>query len=201
MYHILYPYLLGRGISALEATSMELADNSLHSIGLQRGLVWSVVNGATGILIHNVERKVQVDTTFANHNIVDNRRVDSCHYKGNRVDGSYNLVENNIIDHCSLALNDRANLYCFAASANVTHHSIFSNNIVRYSVGESYATPGNVNLAFGIYLDNDWHDMLVEGNTVIETGASGIVNNDASYKNTIQGNTIYNCKEGIGFSE
>lgn len=193
--------ILGRGISTLEAAGSEISNNVLTRIGLERGKGWSGVNGATAILIHNVERKIQTDTTFANHNTVRYNRVDSCGYNGIRVDGSYNLVENNIIDHCSLTLNDGANLYCYAAGPNVTHHSIFRNNIVRYSVGDSHATPGNPNLAFGIYLDNNSHNMLVEGNTVIATGASGIVNNDASFNNTIINNTIYDCKEGIGFAE
>lgn len=193
--------IAGRGISILEPTYLLITGNTLQRIGLLRGQGWSGVNGATGILIYNTERPVQTDTTFAHHNIVRYNRVDSCGYNGIRVDGSYNLVEFNVIDHCSLTLNDGANLYCFAKGPGVTHHSVFRNNIVRYSIGNSDATPRNPNLAFGIYLDNNSSEMLVEGNTVVSTGASGILNNDASYNNTIQNNTVYNCKEGIGFSE
>jgi hypothetical protein len=193
--------ILGRGISLLESANSEIAFNDLKRIGLSRGHGWSGVNGASGILVHNTERKVQSDTTFAHHNTVRYNRVDSCGYSGIRVDGHHNLVEYNVIDHCSMTLNDGANLYCFAASPGVTHHSIFRNNIVRYSIGDSKATPGNPNLAFGIYIDNNSHDMLVEGNTVIATGASGIVNNDASFNNTFRNNTIYDCQEGLGFAE
>lgn len=193
--------ILGRGISLLESGNSEIAFNDLKRIGLSRGHGWSGVNGASGILLHNTERKVQFDTTFAHHNIVRYNRVDSCGYNGIRVDGHHNLVEYNVIEHCSLTLNDGANLYCFAAGPGVTHHSIFRNNIVRYSIGDSKATPGNPNLAFGIYIDNNSYDMLVEGNTVISTGASGILNNDASYNNTFRNNTIYDCEDGLGFAE
>lgn len=193
--------ILGRGISLLEGANCEIAQNELKRIGLSRGHGWSGVNGASGILLHNIERKVQNDSTFAHHNTVRYNRVDSCGYNGIRVDGHHNLVEYNVIDHCSLTLNDGANLYSFAAGPGVTHRSIFRNNIVRYSIGDSKATPNNPNLAFGIYLDNNSHDMLVEGNTVISTGASGIVNNDASFNNTIRNNTIYDCQEGLGFAE
>lgn len=193
--------ILGRGISLLEAANSDIAYNELKRIGLSRGHGWSGVNGASGILLHNTERKVQYDTTYAHHNKVRYNRVDSCGYNGIRVDGHHNLVEYNVIDHCSLTLNDGANLYSFAAGPGVTHHSVFRNNIVRYSVGDSKATPNNPNLAFGIYLDNNSHDMLVEGNTVISTGASGIVNNDASFNNTIRNNTIFDCQDGLGFAE
>jgi hypothetical protein len=110
-------------------------------------------------------------------------------------------VEQNVIDQCSLTLNDGANLYSFATEPGITHHSVFRNNIVRYSIGDSYMTPDNPNLAFGIYLDNNSHDMLVEGNTIINTNAAGITNNDASFRNTYRKNTTYDCKEGIGFAE
>jgi len=193
--------ILGRGISLLEAVESEIAYNDLKRIGLARGHGWSGVNGATGILLHNTERKVQFDTTFAHHNSVRYNRVDSCGYNGIRVDGHHNVVEYNVIDHCSLTLNDGANLYCFAAGFGVTHHSIFRNNIVRYSIGDSKATPGNPNLAFGIYIDNNSYNMLVEGNTVISTGASGILNNDGSFSNTFRNNTIYDCQDGLGFAE
>ncbi|MCF1713709.1 right-handed parallel beta-helix repeat-containing protein [Flavihumibacter sp. RY-1] len=193
--------ILGRGISALEPMGLQVEGNTLSRIGLSRGHGWTGVNGASGILIHNVERRIQTDTSFAHHNTVRYNRVDSCGYNGVRVDGHHNLVEYNVIDHCSLTLNDGANLYCFAAGPGVTHNSIFRNNIVRYSVGDSQATPDNPNLAFGIYLDNNSSEMLVEGNTVIATGASGIVNNDASFNNTIRNNTIFDCKEGLGMAE
>ncbi len=193
--------ILGRGISALEPVGLEISGNTIKRIGLVRGQGWSGVNGASGIVIHNVERAMQTDTSFAHHNLVKYNRVDSCGYNGIRVDGSYNLVEKNVIDHCSMTLNDGANLYCFGKGPGVTHHSIFRNNIVRYSIGDSKGTPGNPNLAFGIYIDNNSTDMLVEGNTVISTGASGILNNDASFNNTIRNNIIYDCKEGLGFAE
>jgi hypothetical protein len=193
--------ILGRGISMLEATGSEIAHNDLKRIGLSRGHGWSGVNGASGILLHNTERKIQYDTSFAHHNTVRYNRVDSCGYNGIRVDGHHNLVEYNVIDHCSLTLNDGANLYCFAAGPGVTHHSIFRKNIVRYSIGDSKATPNNPNLAFGIYIDNNSYGMLVEDNTVIATGASGILNNDGSYNNTFRNNIVFDCQDGLGFAE
>jgi hypothetical protein len=127
--------------------------------------------------------------------------VDSCGYNGIRVDGSYNLVEKNSINASGLTLNDGSALYCFATMPGITHHSIFRNNIVTNSVGNNTATPANGIHFNGIYIDNNSHDMLVEGNTSSGHSSSGIVNNDGSYKNTYRGNTIYNCKSGITFPE
>lgn len=193
--------ILGRGIAVLEPEYAVIDGNLVKNIGLERGYGWTGVNGATGILIYNTERKELLDTTLAHHNVVRMNRVDSCGYNGVRVDGHHNLVEYNVIDHCSLTLNDGANLYCFAKGPGITHHSIFRRNIIRYSIGDSEMTPQNPNLAFGIYLDNNSHDMIVEGNTVMSTNAAGLVNNDASFRNVFRDNTVYDCKIGIDFAE
>ncbi|MRX46909.1 right-handed parallel beta-helix repeat-containing protein [Pedobacter puniceum] len=193
--------ILGRGISALEPYKLEISDNTIRRIGLVRGHGFTGVNGATGILIHNNERKKSTDSTYANHNLVRYNRIDSCGYNGIRVDGNNNILEYNVIDYCSLTLNDGANIYCYGSDPRATHHSIFRNNIVRYSVGDSEATPNNPNLAFGIYLDNNTNHVLVENNTVIKTGAAGMVNNDASFKNSFIGNNVFNCQEGLGYAE
>jgi hypothetical protein len=128
-------------------------------------------------------------------------RVDSVGYNGIRVDGHHNLVEYNLIEHCGLTLNDGANLYCFAQAPGVTHHSVFRRNIIRYGVGDNLATPANDILVFGIYLDNNTHDVLVEENTVTGISSSGMVNNDASFRNTFRKNTVFDCADGLGFAE
>jgi parallel beta-helix repeat protein len=138
---------------------------------------------------------------YSNHCIVRYNIVDSCGYNGIRVDGSYNLVEKNIINASGLTLNDGSALYCFATMAGITHHSIFRNNIVTNSVGNNAATPANGIHFNGIYIDNNSYDMLVEGNTSSGHSSAGIVNNDASSRNTYRGNIIYDCKSGIVFPE
>ncbi len=197
----IFSNILGRGISLLEPTYTRITDNILHKIGLERAYGFTGVNGASGIVVQNSERKISIDTVFANNNYIAKNRVDSCGYIGIRVDGYRNLVELNVIDYCSLTLNDGANLYCFAATSGVTHDNIFRKNIIRNSIGDSKATPNNPNLAFGIYLDNNSHDNIVEDNIVCNTGATGILNNDAAYNNIIQRNLVANCKVGIGFAE
>jgi hypothetical protein len=193
--------ILGRGIAVLEPLRLEVSHNEVRRIGLVRGQGWSGVNGATAILVHNVERKKQTDTTYSRHNTVRWNRVDSVGYNGIRVDGHHNLVEYNLIENCGLTLNDGANLYCFAQAPGVTHHSVFRRNIIRYGAGDNVATPANKIMVFGIYLDNNTHDVLVEGNTMMSISSSGMVNNDASFRNTFRKNTVFDCGEGLGFAE
>jgi len=193
--------ILGKGIAVLEPENMLIENNEVKRIGLQPAQGFTGVNGATGISVSNIESKVFQKSRYSNHNIVRNNTVDSCGYNGIRVDGSYNLVEKNSITYSGLTLNDGSALYCFATMPGITHHSVFRNNFVANSVGNTAATPANGIHFNGIYIDNNSHDMLVEGNTSTSHSSSGIVNNDGSYKNVYRGNVIFNCKSGIVFPE
>ncbi|MCS6968997.1 MAG: right-handed parallel beta-helix repeat-containing protein [Cytophagales bacterium] len=75
------------------------------------------------------------------------------------------------------------------------------NNLIRYSIGNSIAIPSNPNLAFGIYLDNNSHNIAVENNIVVGIGAARILINDASFNNYVKDNLIYDCRKGISFSK
>ncbi len=193
--------ILGKGIAVLEAEKMLIENNKVRRIGLLPAQGFTGVNGATGISITNIESKLFLKPKYSNHCVVRYNIVDSCGYNGIRVDGSYNLVENNVINACGLTLNDGSALYCFATMPGITHHSIFRKNIVTNSVGNVIATPANEIHFNGIYIDNNSHDMLVEDNTSSGHSSAGIVNNDASFRNTYIGNTIYNCTSGIVFPE
>ncbi|HZH65169.1 MAG TPA: right-handed parallel beta-helix repeat-containing protein [Flavisolibacter sp.] len=193
--------VLGKGIAILEPENMLIENNEVRRIGLLPAQGFTGVNGATGISISNIESKVLLKPKYSNHNVVRYNIVDSCGYNGIRVDGSYNLVEKNSISYSGLTLNDGSALYCFATMPGITHHSVFRDNLVANSVGNTTATPANGIHFNGIYIDNNSHDMLVEGNTSTGHSSSGIVNNDGSYKNVYRGNVIFNCKSGIVFPE
>jgi parallel beta-helix repeat protein len=193
--------VLGKGIAVLEPENMLIENNEVRRIGLLPAQGFTGVNGATGISISNIESKFYLKPKYSHHNIVRYNTVDSCGYNGIRVDGSYNLVEKNSISYSGLTLNDGSALYCFATMPGITHHSIFRNNVVANSVGNNTATPANGIHFNGIYIDNNSHDMLVEGNTSTGHSSAGIVNNDGSYKNIYRDNVIFNCKSGIVFPE
>jgi hypothetical protein len=191
--------VLGKGIAVLEPENMLIENNEVRRIGLLPAQGFTGVNGATGISISNIESKFFRKPKYSNHNVVRYNTVDSCGYNGIRVDGSYNLVEKNSITYSGLTLNDGSALYCYATMPGITHHSVFRNNFVANSVGNNTATPANGIHFNGIYIDNNSHDMVVEGNTSTGHSSSGIVNNDGSYNNIYRGNVIFNCKSGIVF--
>jgi parallel beta-helix repeat protein len=192
--------LNARAISMMRPAYCDISGNSIKRIGLIRGYGISGVNGATAIAMPNIETKIQVPP-YTNHNAVRNNTIDSCGYVGIRVDGYDNLIENNVVSNSMLTLNDGAGIYCYARQYNVTYNNIIRRNIVLNVYGDNMGTPGNSYIAKGIYLDNNTHENLVEGNTIINSRAAGILVNDASNRNKIIDNSLFSNAEGISFAE
>jgi len=196
----LFEDLNARAISLMRPASCTVSGNRIKRIGLIRGYGISGVNGATAIAMPNIETKMQ-SPPYANHNTVKYNTIDSCGYVGIRVDGYNNLIENNVVSNSMLTLNDGAGIYCFARQYNVTYNNVIRNNIVMNAFGDNQGTPGNSYIAKGIYLDNNTHENLVEGNTILNSRSAGILVNDASNRNKIIDNTLFNNAEGISFAE
>jgi len=192
--------ITARGITACQLNNSNISNNQIRNIGLIPGYGWSGNFSPMGILIHNEETKNQ-NPPYAHNNTISYNRIDSCGYSGIRADGYENVIEYNILDHCMLTLNDGGALYCYARQPNVTYNSVFRNNFVMNTRGSTESTNHHHNMAIAIYMDNYSHDMLVENNTIMNNVSSGIHINDASFKNTIRGNKLYNNTKGITFAE
>jgi hypothetical protein len=134
------------------------------------------------------------------HNRVAYNRVDSTGYAGIRVDGSNSIAEFNVIKNTLLHMNDGGALYCWAQNEDYTHHNIFRNNIIINAIGSCEATANDLAYAYGIYTDNKCHHITIENNTVVGA-AGGILINDEGHHQKIVGNTLYDNRFGLVFSE
>ena len=189
----------GRGISGIRLTNSQIEHNCLRRIGLSPGEGVSGVNGMIAIAIENNEKN-HATSVSANNKIAYNE-VDSTGYAGIRMDGKNSICEFNIVKNTSLKLNDSGAIYCFGKVKNRTDNNIIRNNLVLNAVGNVEATPSNAMATNGIYIDNNSTHILVENNTIIKVSNNGIFVNDASPKNTVRNNIIYDCSEAIGFAE
>jgi len=189
----------GRGVSGIRNQNCNIEHNKIRRIGLWPGEGISGVNGMEGIVIENQEKNHALSN--ASNNRIAYNEVDSTGYAGIRMDGKNSVCEFNVVRNTSLKLNDSGAIYCFGKVKNRTHDNRISNNLIINAVGNTEATPSNEMATNGIYIDNNSTQILVENNTIIHVSSNGIFVNDGSPKNTIRGNTTFDCEAGIAFSE
>jgi len=190
----------GRGITATQLSNSVIKGNTIKNVGLVPGYGWSGNFSTMGILLNNLETKIQ-EPPYCHDNIISYNNIDSIGYSGIRMDGNHSVCESNIVNNCMLTLNDGGAVYCYARQPGVTYNSVFRKNIIMNTHGNTESVPGDHNMAIALYLDNNSHDMLIEDNTILNNTSTGIVINDASFNNTIKGNNLYNNETGIVFSE
>jgi parallel beta-helix repeat protein len=190
-----------RCITGAVLSNTIIADNTIKNVGIIPGYGWSGNFSPIGIMIHNIETKIQ-KPPFSHDNVIRHNYIDSCGYSGIRLDGYNNTCEYNHINNCMLTLMDGGAIYSFARQYNVSYNNKYRHNIIMNTRGYAKATPSDHSSAIAIYMDNYTHNMLIENNTILNnTNAAGILINDASNRNTIRGNNFYNNDRGILFSE
>jgi hypothetical protein len=129
--------------------------------------------------------------------------VENTGYDGVRLDGQDSVAECNIIKNTLLRMCDGGALYCWAQNANYTFNNVIRSNIIINVVGNAEGTPGGVKQgvgACGIYLDNKTHHIHVDNNILIQSGFALDIN-DESHDQQIIGNTCYDNRCGLLFSE
>lgn len=173
----------GHGIDMNQGGNAEVSHCTFKNIGQFRN---SGIGGQSNLSAIAVNF---ADSCWLHHNVFD-----STGYCGISCDGAYCIVERNIASHCMLLNNDGAP---FKAFGNLSHHSIFRNNIAHDTQGN---TEGNFNGNFqtpGYYFDNYVNNNTFENNTAYNVNAKGIFQNSGSYNNHIIGNVIFGGGVGL----
>jgi parallel beta-helix repeat protein len=124
--------------------------------------------------------------------------VRSAGYNGFFIGGKAHVVEQNLIEQCCLLLDDCGGIYLGGDS------HVVRSNILRDMIGNAEGVPAffttKGTAAQGIYPDDRSHDIVIEGNTVVNADLGYQIHN--SYANRIRNNTSYGCRErAIWFSE
>lgn len=164
-------YINGTGSGA-----MVVDHNQFINIGITRA------NGIGGQL-NGTALMCASDSNYIHHNTVD-----STGYCGISADGAYNLVERNIIDHAMMIENDGAAIKGWGAT---TTKSIYKNNIIYNSDGNTEGTFQAGFITPAIYFDFNVNNCTIANNTVINHTKKGVFINSANINHTITGNVIY----------
>lgn len=138
-----------------------------------------------------------IKCAFVNNCYIHHNSVDGAGYCGISADGGYHLVEKNIVTNAMQLNNDGGALHCFGSG---THHTIFQNNFVTASDGNTEGTFKPSFVTPAMYFDNDVNNCTMQNNTVYNRTQKGIYLNAGSNNNTIKGNTIYGCNYGIDYN-
>jgi hypothetical protein len=118
-------------------------------------------------------------------------KIENIGYNGIMFAGMDNVIEYNYINGVNKDLDDGAGIYTYSPSYTNPGSSgtVIRYNIVLNAYGNSEGTSANYPMAYGIYLDNGIHGVVVEHNTIAHT-SGGIFLNKNSGDNTICHNTV-----------
>ena len=180
--------IYGRGISAIEPERILIQYNNVKRIGLIEGYGFNGVNGATGILVNNIE---DYHHGIGRENMILNNFVDSVGYNAIRLDGIRSLVKRNVVSNYMLVLNDGGGIYTFGGTFKTSFDNVFEENIIIQNAKGTSRGVRNGNLKKGIYLDAGAHNIRLLNNIIVN-GYYGIHSNWCTHENIISGNVLFN---------
>jgi len=185
--------ITGNGIRTMNAKNSLFEGNTVKRVGTVAGYGIDGLNGSTGICVVSYEVN-STDSTKLTHNCtIRNNHVEEIGYNGIRFEGYNTLVEGNVVKNCLLTMFDGGLIYTWSNKSKYTFNCIIKDNLVINNVKEE---EGEHKIRLGIYLDWAVRNMVVENNTIINTGG-GIMTNGGSMNSLIKNNLLYGCESGV----
>lgn len=133
-----------------------------------------------------------------NANIISYNEIFDVGYSGIAFYGKNNMVEYNYIKNVCLVKDDGGGIYTYTKNPNNPENS---NSLIRSNIIDG--VPGNIEgtiqtepQGFGIYLDENSGNIIVDNNTITNIGTSGIFLHQ-NKNQIIQHNTVFNSLTGI----
>ncbi len=166
-----------------------VSDNQVDNTAMHGGL------GLTGIS-YNSGNGIEIR---GDSNIIRYNRIINSGYHGLRFYGVNTQVEYNYIDGACLTIDDGGGIYTWSGDINSAGAS---GSVVRYNIvlnvtgnRDGRSLPDRLK-GYGIYMDDNTHDILIEHNTVAHSGGANIFlhgNGDMVVKN----NTLIDAQYGL----
>lgn len=190
-------------------TDFNINYNDINNIGLQNTLTFILKMGSS---IFSWEQSTGCgicytrDLTTSNVNvlrsIVKYNSINNVAYNGFSGLGSYNLIEHNEIHDCLLKFYDGSGIYFIKVFGYdpICDYNEIRNNIIYNITGTQEYTPGLFNNnVYGIYLDSNSSNNIVDGNVIEKITGACINSNYGGFNNTYTNNILVDSLIGILF--
>lgn len=186
----LYGYILncnnfGMYVGSTSSTGIVVTGSTIQNSGLYAGMTsqnsHTAIESADGALLYG-------SLTFTS-NQVKSSGYAALHFKGSNV-----LIQNNLFDTACITKDEGAIVYSFVGQGGDTTYSnqIIDGNIILNGLGALAGKSSSTGDAKGIYMDIGVHNMHITNNSIAHCANFGILLQDNG-KDTIRGNTIYDC--------
>jgi len=205
-------------VMAQKSSHVTVTNNNISKCGLTPGRLVNF-NNLTGDSFHGVG----ISTALTDNAVISDNIIDNVSYCGIMWETTGNaLIERNKITNFMLNFRDGAAIYTWSNNATynasfgmTTHGGIVKDNLIYQGLngvdcfkGDGYtntfASPTS-NFAFGIYNDNNSHDIIVDNNTILDVDF-GIFNNQGkdggvtTRIDTINNTIFINGKQGDNYN-
>ena len=170
----------------INGSATTVSDCNFYDIGKYRN---SGIGGETNL--------TAIKCNFASSCHIHHNTIDRAGYCGISADGSNHIVERNIVKNCMLLNNDGGGLKAFGVASTGT---VFRNNIVSDTHGNTEGTFSADFKTPGIYLDWSSNNITIQNNTIYNCSQKGIFLNGATNNVTVSGNMVYGGEYGIDFN-
>lgn len=139
--------------------------------------------------------KIDQPADTGNTNTFTGNRLERIGYSGFDVFGFGNIFERNVVMQACISKGDCGGFRTFGRdnlSASAVYDLTFSQNIVVDTTGNTDGCQSNFDalFGFGFYIDNYSRNIALDGNTVINSTAHGILFQNST--GTVTDNTLYN---------
>lgn len=173
-------------VSGTGGVGLLIAGNTIYNSGMIIGMAQDA--GGTGRM-NGIA--VQGSGTLANPVLIRNNSVVKTGYGSIRWDGNYNTIYENFSDSSCIIKNDGGAYYTVGLAATAVGN-IIRKNIALHGIGAPQGSDDNAPLAYGIYIDNNASNMLIDSNSIALTEIDIFLHGGEN--NTMTNNTTFATK-------
>ncbi|HAE60488.1 MAG TPA: hypothetical protein DCG54_13540, partial [Anaerolineae bacterium] len=139
--------------------------------------------------------KIDQSEDTGHTNLIAGNRLERIAYNGMDIFGHHNTIEQNVIIQACYAKGDCGGVRTFgrdSLASSTVHDLTFNANIILDTIGNTDGCKSDFDalFGFGLYIDHYSRDVVVTGNTVINSTVHGILFQDST--GSVTNNTLYN---------
>ena len=176
--------------------------NSISDVGLienlgAAGMGCSLTAGGGSCTEDGDGLRIKVGETAdtGNTNLITGNRLERIAYNGMDVFGHHNSFENNVIVQACESKGDCGGVRTFGRdnlASSPVHDLTFNTNIIVDTTGNTDGCKSDFDalFGFGLYIDNYSRDIVVTGNTIINSTVHGVLFQNST--GSVTNNTLYN---------